>query len=240
MRRFEDYWVEETRWEEAQARHRRERAYRRRTREEQLRRKKSRLCFIAAVVLWAVLVIWLLANGVRSRAVDLKPAAKAVTVQALQDARPDDGTELGEPDENRKIEDALVESGYFRDDIPMDYDTQAFLRSACEESGVEYEVMLGLIDRETGFRNIIGDSGDSIGYCQIQPKWWADLMSELGVKDLMNPLDNFRTGCAILAELMTKHGSLEDALTAYNTGKPGKSEYATDVLHRIAKWRCDT
>lgn len=229
MRRFEDYWVEETRWEEAQARHRRERAYRRRTREEQLRRKKSWLCFIAVVILWAVLVIWLLANGVRSRAIDLKPVAKAVTVQALQDARPDDGTELGEPDENRKIEDALVESGYFRDDIPMDYDTQAFLRSACEESGVEYELALAVIRKETEYRNISGDGGDSVGYMQVQEKWHRERMERLGVTDLSDPYSNFRVGCDYLAELLDKY-PLEEALTAYNSGKPGKSDYADTVL----------
>ena len=236
MRRFEDYWVEETRWEEAQARHRRERAYRRRTREEQLRRKKSRLCFIAAVVLWALLVIWLLANGVRSRAVDLKPVAKAVTVQALQDARPDDGTELGEPDENRKIEDALVESGYFRDDIPLDYDTQAFLRSACEESGVEYELALAVIRKETEYRNIAGDGGDSVGYMQVQEKWHRERMERLGVTDLSDPYSNFRVGCDYLAELLDKY-PLEEALTAYNRGTPGKSQYAKTVLRYMEELR---
>lgn len=236
MRRFEDYWVEETRWEEAQARHHRERAYRRRTREEQLRRKKSRLCFIAAVVLWAVLVIWLLANGVRSSAVELEPAAKAVTVQALQDARPDDGTELGEPDENRKIEDALVESGYFRDDIPLDYDTQAFLRSACEESGVEYELALAVIRKETEYRNIAGDGGDSVGYMQVQEKWHGERMERLGVTDLSDPYSNFRVGCDYLAELLDKY-PLEEALTAYNRGTPGKSQYAQTVLRYMEELR---
>lgn len=40
---------------------------------------------------------------------------------------------------------------------------------------------------------------------------------------------NFRVGCDYLAELLGKY-PLEEALTAYNSGKPGKSTYASNVL----------
>ena len=137
--------------------------------------------------------------------------------------------EVREDYENQKISEALYASGYFRDDIPLDEETQAYLRAACEESGVKYELALAVIWKETDFRNIIGDSGDSIGYMQVQPRWHKERMERLDVDDLQEPFGNFRVGCDYIAELMEKY-PLENALTAYNSGIPGKSEYAKEVI----------
>ena len=37
--------------------------------------------------------------------------------------------------------------GYFRDDIPLDFETQACLRAACDESGVPFEIALAVIQK---------------------------------------------------------------------------------------------
>lgn len=142
-----------------------------------------------------------------------------------------------DPMEDAKITAALVEQGYFRDDVPLDYDEQDFLHTAADEFGVDYHLMLGLIERETNFRNIPGDGGNAYGYCQIWQKWWGGLMEEIGAEDLNNPRDNFRTACAIVAQLTERHGTTEDALTAYNSGRPGQSKYASAVLANAENWR---
>lgn len=144
--------------------------------------------------------------------------------------------EYPEPDEDAKITVALVEQGYFREDVPLSYDEQDYLHTACEEFGVDYPVMLALIEHETNFHNIIGDSGRSTGYCQIQLRWSKWLMDEIGAKDLSNPYDNFRTACAILSRYTAKYGNIRDALSAYNTGKPGYTNYADAVLSAAGKW----
>lgn len=131
--------------------------------------------------------------------------------------------------ENEYIEAALFASGYFREDVPLDSDTQAFLRAACEETGIPYELALAVIRQETEFRNVVGDDGRSVGYMQVQRRWHEDRMARLGVTDLTDPYGNFRVGCDYLAELLGKY-PLEEALTAYNSGKPGKSAYASNVL----------
>lgn len=141
------------------------------------------------------------------------------------------------PDEAELIDAALVEQGYFRDDVPLTFEEQDFLHGACEEFGVEYELMLSLIYRETRFQNIVGDGGNSIGYCQIQPRWWGRLMEEIGAEDLTDPYDNFRTGCAILSNLTARYGNVRDALSAYNTGAPGHTEYAASVLEGMDVWK---
>lgn len=134
-----------------------------------------------------------------------------------------------EDSENKYIEMALYASGYFREDVPLDGDTQAFLRAACEETGIPYELALAVIRQETEFRNVTGDDGRSVGYMQVQRRWHEDRMARLGVTDLTDPYGNFRVGCDYLAELLGKY-PLEEALTAYNSGKPGKSAYASNVL----------
>lgn len=134
-----------------------------------------------------------------------------------------------EDSENKYIEMALYASGYFREDVPLDGDTQAFLRAACEETGIPYELALAVIRQETEFHNVVGDDGRSVGYMQVQRRWHEDRMSRLGVTDLTDPYGNFRVGCDYLAELLGKY-TLEEALTAYNSGKPGKSTYASNVL----------
>lgn len=123
-------------------------------------------------------------------------------------------------------------------DVPLSAEEQRLLYAACEEFRVEYPLMLGLIERETGFRNVMGDGGDSYGFCQVQPKWWSGLMEEIGTADLNDPRDNFRTACAVLVRLFERYGcgNLTDVLTAYNSGRGGESAYADAVLENRDKW----
>ena len=115
------------------------------------------------------------------------------------------------------VETGETEKDYLLD-IPLAEELQDELYEASQEFGVDYYTMIALIERETNFRNVFGDGGDSYGYCQIQPKWWSELMTEIGVTDLNVPEDNFRTACAIVEELTEKHQSIEGALVAYNQG----------------------
>lgn len=117
-------------------------------------------------------------------------------------------------------------------DVPLDQETQDLLRLACEESGVDMVLALAVISRETDFRNISGDNGNAYGYFQVWPKWHYDRMERLDVTDLNDPLSNFRVGLDFLAELLEKY-TLTEALTAYNTGKPGNSAYARNVIERM-------
>ena len=236
MRRFENYWLEEARWEEEQNLRCRER--RRRTREERRARERDHLLFLTVLALLLMVVFM----GVTMRYAEAAERNTQPEIsQSTDDGRlPADDVpateccyltedEVQEDFENEKIEAALVETGYFRDDIPLDYETQAYLRAACDESGVPFEMALAVIRKESTYQNITGDSGDSIGYMQVQPKWHQERMRRLGVTDLTQPLANFREGCDYLAELMDKYPT-EEALTAYNSGKPGKSDYADTVL----------
>ena len=128
---------------------------------------------------------------------------------------------------------------FYHEEIPLRYAEQKDLYKASEEFGVDYHTMLGLIERETNFRNIYGDGGKAYGYCQVWPYWWSEKMQDIGASDLNNPEDNFRTACAIVAELTDRYGSIEGALTAYNMGSYDgtATEYARVVMENAEKWR---
>lgn len=124
-------------------------------------------------------------------------------------------------------------------DIPLSCELQEELHEASSEFGVDYYIMVALIDRETNFKNIYGDGGNSYGYCQIQPKWWYGLMSEIGATDLNVPKDNFRTACAIVAQLTEKYHSIEGALVAYNQGHyyGSSTPYSREVIANAERYR---
>lgn len=188
-----------------------------------------RNCLRGAYILWAIAIVAVvLAKGCvedvpESQTPAPVTAAEAVTVEhvpamVLTLDAPCLDTEAREP-----------ESPFYRENIPLDYETQELLYEACGETGIRYELALAIVWRETTFRNIIGDGGESYGYMQVQPKWHAGRMTRLGVDDLMDPAGNFRVGLDYLAELLDKY-ELPEALTAYNTGSPGHNQYADDVI----------
>ena len=207
---------------------------RRRTRMER-RQQRARIIWLVTIFVWAACLLFILLWLHSGASTDEKAGAKNPGEIAYVETAV---SEMPEDLENEKIEDALYETGYFRSDVPLDGETQALLRSACEEAGITYELALAVIRQETDFRNVVGDNGDSIGYMQIQPRWHEERMGRLGVTDLEDPYSNFRVGCDFLAELLSKY-TLEEALTAYNSGKPGQSEYATSVIGYMEEYNGD-
>lgn len=126
----------------------------------------------------------------------------------------------------------LCEDTYLREDIPLSFSEQAMLYGACLEFEVPYPLALAVIEQETGYRNVSGDGGRAYGFFQIWPMWWSELMEDIGAEDLNDAEDNFRAGCAILGQLLEQYGT-EDALTVYNSGKPGSSSYSQEVIERM-------
>ena len=127
----------------------------------------------------------------------------------------------------------------YNPNIPLSRQEQKDLLAACKEFRISPDIALGLIEKETRFQNVTGDSGRSQGYMQIQRRWWKGLMAEIGASDLTKPKDNFRTGCAILRQLIDKSGGdVAKALTIYNAGHDhGGRSYANAVLKNAAKYR---
>lgn len=227
--RFEDYLYEETlKSLNRENKYRLAEERRRRTREERKRRTKYELTLLLVVIVWAILCVVVLFGKLPEADVQdeyMEPASAITIVDTREEAMEDPtvmylncDTPAEEP-----------EPPYLREDIPLDAETQALLYEACGETGIDYELALAVVRKETTYRNVVGDSGESYGYMQVQPRWHTERMDRLGVTDLMDPLSNFRVGCDYLAELLDKY-ELTEALTCYNTGKPGHTEYADIVI----------
>lgn len=193
-------------------------------------KEPTAVAYAASVMLWAVVIcVVVIVHGSKTPETEI-PVETVHETETIE-------TAYLTYDKPEPVVDPVAEhqeatepkSPFYREDIPLDYELQKDLYAACDETGVRYELALAVVRKETDFRNIVGDSGESYGYMQIQPKWHSDRMERLGVEDLMDPLSNFRVGCDYLAELLRKY-DMPEALTAYNSGQPGQSEYASAVV----------
>ena len=115
--------------------------------------------------------------------------------------------------------------------IPLDADIQVQIFTLCEQYEIAYELVLAVIKTESEFQFVTGDGGKSIGYMQIQPRWWQATADAHGL-DISNPVDNVHLGIIILTKLLDlNNGSLDKALKQYNSGDPNYpgNEYISKV-----------
>lgn len=99
---------------------------------------------------------------------------------------------------------------------------QAYTYIVCKNYGVDYEIVLALIEKESMFRwDAIGDNGKCYGYMQIQKKYHEERMQRLHCTDLLDPFQNVMVGVDYLAELKEQTGNTTDMLAAYNYGLQG-------------------
>ena len=129
---------------------------------------------------------------------------------------------------------------------PLSTEIQEGIFDICEEYGVSFELVMSIIMQESSFRpNALGDSGKSKGLMQIQQRWHYEIMEEIGVTDLYDPLGNVEVGVAILKDYFEEHGEIYHVLMRYNGGaayaesmmKAGKvSEYAQQITERAVEY----
>ena len=90
-------------------------------------------------------------------------------------------------------------------------------------AGLEPELVLGLIEVESGFKKYAVSSAGARGYMQVMPFW----IKEIGTPDqnLFHLRTSLRYGCAILRHYLDiEKGDLYRALGRYN-GSLGRPEY---------------
>ena len=136
-----------------------------------------------------------------------------------------------------------TENGYvYCDAVPLSDGWQAYTQDVCKRYGVDYTLMLGLMETESSFRED-ADSGWAYGLCQIG-YINEDSLADLGM-DIYTTQGNIEAGCYILSDLMTRH-SVSESLMAYNMGEAGaeefweqgitESQYSRDVLAAAQRW----
>ncbi len=119
--------------------------------------------------------------------------------------------------------------------MPQQAYREDFLRSVYYEAsraGLDVQLVLGLIQVESGFKKYAISTSGARGYMQVMPFW----VNDIGAPDqnLFHLRTNLRYGCTILRYYLDiEHGDLFRALGRYN-GSLGQPEYPNMVL---SAWR---
>ena len=176
------------------------------------------------VVLWALAINALWVKSQRQE----RPQEEAKATTAPVSAEPSEAPQMPEElDEQAKITAALVEQGYFREDVPLSYDLQDALHAICDEAGVEYALALGLIQHESNF-DPEARNGVSYGLCQLNTRYFPDGLS---------PEDNLASGIGWLGQLLERYGT-RMALDIYHSGHDtGDTVYPGVVMQYAEVWR---
>lgn len=136
-------------------------------------------------------------------------------------------TQVLEANEPERIEAALVEQGYFSDAIPLSYDLQDVIQTECERYGIDYCLVLGLIETESGF-DPEADNGLCYGLMQLNRDYFPDKLT---------PAENIQAGIEYLADQLGRYETVEAALCGYNAGHDtGARDYANAVLAAAERW----
>lgn len=133
-----------------------------------------------------------------------------------------------DPNEGEYITEALVAQGYFREDVPLSFELQDALHTACEANNVPYHVALGLIEVESGFDPEAVSPAGCYGLCQLNPQYFPSGLT---------PAENIKAGMEYLGSLIDRYGDLGAALCAYHDGHDtGRRGYSNAVLEAAEKW----
>lgn len=212
------------------------------------RRRNRRIAWIrmtvAALIVLAVVTASAAVDGMAEGREEIEPIAPVISVEYIEpkvETGPTDGLE-----ECELIEAALVEQGYFNEEIPLEYDLQDQLVTVCGEYGVPLHIALGVIQAESSFTED-AINGSCYGYMQINSVNSSWLYEAIGVTDLKDPYQNIRSGVYMLGDLYSKQGDWHRALICYNYGTAGAQEhvfskglttttYSQTVMGYAAEW----
>lgn len=188
----------------------------RRRKSEQRRRAVRRRRITAVACLGAVLLamVWAIAMACAAAGEEETAMPTPVALAPVSTVTPEAGED---PLEAEKIEAALLEQGYFSDAIPLPYDLQDTMRTACEEYGCPYSLALAVAEVESNFDvEAVGAVGE-VGVMQLNPgpqnTYWINLEAETG-EDPTTPAGNIICGAYLLGTHMANYGEPEKALMA--------------------------
>lgn len=230
--------------EQAEA-ERREASRRRNERRRRIvrRRRITALACMAALVL---AVVWAVAMACAAAGEEETALPTPVALAPVSTVTPEAGED---PLEAEKIEAALLEQGYFSDAIPLPYDLQDTMRTACEEYGCPYPLALAVAEVESNFDvEAVGAVGE-VGVMQLNPgpenTYWINLQAETN-QDPTTPAGNIVCGVYLLGTHLINYEDTEKALMAYNMGPAGalqaweagvtSTEYTEKVMEAANRW----
>jgi soluble lytic murein transglycosylase-like protein len=110
------------------------------------------------------------------------------------------------------------------------------VRYEAQRAGLDPELVLGLIQVESGFRRYAVSSAGARGYMQVMP-FWTRVIGDGDPGALFDMVSNIRYGCVILRHYLDmENGNLFLALGRYN-GSRGRDPYPKAVLAAWNRWQ---
>lgn len=104
-----------------------------------------------------------------------------------------------------------------------------------KRAGLETDLVLGLIQVESGFRKYAISSAGARGYMQVMP-FWTRVIGDGDASRLFHMPSNLRFGCVILRHYLDREkGNMFMALSRYN-GSRGRAEYPNLVFGARKNW----
>ena len=113
---------------------------------------------------------------------------------------------------------------YLRD-IPLSDELQSYTYETATEYGVNYDLMLAIMQTESQFQNVISDNGEDIGLCQINTINAEWLYTDYGIYNLMDERQNIEACAIILNKLQGQFESENHVVMAYNLGAAKAQKY---------------
>ncbi len=136
----------------------------------------------------------------------------------------------------------IVDSGFKQYNINLSLEQQKYSYNMCQKYGIQYELFLAMMYKESGYNaNAIG-AGVSYGLCQIHVSNHTKLRNTLGISNFLDPYDNITAGAYMLALYFSSAYKMSDdqatiekyALNSYNMGEAAyySSCYSKGIVDR--------
>lgn len=130
------------------------------------------------------------------------------------------------------------------ENLPLDAELQEFTFWKCEGLGLDYEMVLAIMQKESGFDPQAISATDDYGIMQINQCNHERLREELGITDFLDAEQSITAGTEILGDLVARYDDPHQVLMAYNMGESGArhhweqgthtSSYSRDIMARRA------
>ena len=180
---------------------------------------KTNIALIIMVLLCLFSVRMVLqVNECKSELIEVKQTAEFISVQQNATNERIKALEISEGNYTTTTDKPL----YLRD-IPLSDELQQYTYETAEKYGVNYDLMLAIMQTESQFTNVISDNGEDVGLCQINAVNAEWLYNEHGIYNLMDEKQNIKACAIILNKLQGQFESENHVVMAYNLGA-GKAE----------------
>lgn len=137
-------------------------------------------------------------------------------------------------EEGKKIIREYCKEFTYREDIPLDRDTQEYIYYLANAYSIDPNLVTAVIEQESSYNSEVVSTSNDYGLMQVNGANEEWLSEELGITDLLEPHDNIYAGVYILSMLFEKYEDVDLVLMAYNMGEAGAKRLWGEGIYESA------